>query len=383
MYCRIHPESNPDFQALQGEIRISKFKYYFCSMTKHIAGIQQIGIGIPDVHKAWDWYRKHLAMDIPIFEEAAEANLMLPYTDGKPQSRHAILAINLQGGGGFEIWQYTSRTPQPAAFDIRIGDLGIAFPKIKCRNVEEKHQTMLRQGVELISNLVKDPAGRNCFGVKDPYNNIFQIVEFDSWYSNTGALTGGVCGATIGVTDVDASMVLYRDILGYDTVVYDETGNFPDLTGLPGGDDRFRRVLLRHSEKRSGAFSNLLGPSEIELISTLSRKPRKIYENRLWGDLGFIHLCFDVIGMDELKKECEAKGFPFTVDSSQSFDMGEAAGHFTYIEDPDGTLIEFVETHKIPIIKKIGWYLDLRKRNPLKPLPKLMLQALSLNRKSG
>ena len=49
--------------------------------------------------------------------------------------------------------------------------------------------------------------------------------------------------------------------------------------------------------------------------------------------------------------------------------MGEAAGHFSYIEDPDGTLIEFVETHKVPILKKIGWYLDLRKRDPNKSLP--------------
>ena len=70
-------------------------------MTKQIVGIQQIGIGVSNVHEAWAWYRKYLAMDIPIFEEAAEANLMLPYTAGKPQKRHAILAINLQGGGGF------------------------------------------------------------------------------------------------------------------------------------------------------------------------------------------------------------------------------------------------------------------------------------------
>ena len=31
--------------------------------------------------------------------------------------------------------------------------------------------------------------------------------------------------------------------------------------------------------------------------------------------------------------------------------MGDAAGQFAYIEDPDGTLIEFVETHKVPLVK--------------------------------
>ena len=124
----------------------------------------------------------------------------------------------------------------------------------------------------------------------------------------------------------------------------------------------------------------MLGESVIELVQALDRTPKKIFEGRFWGDLGFIHLCFDINGMAEMKQLCESKGHNFTVDSANSFDMGEAAGHFTYIEDPDGTLIEFVETHKIPILKKIGWYLDLTKRNPAKPLPNLLIRALGLNR---
>ena len=89
--------------------------------------------------------------------------------------------------------------------------------------------------------------------------------------------------------------------------------------------------------------------------------------------------------MDALRKLCADKGYPFTVDSSaaqqgQSFDMGEAAGYFSYIEDPDGTLIEFVETHKVPVLKKLGIYLNLKKRNPEKPLPDGVIKALGLNR---
>ena len=103
------------------------------------------------------------------------------------------------------------------------------------------------------------------------------------------------------------------------------------------------------------------------------------------GDLGFIHLCFDVLGMKALKEECNREGFPFTVDSDvhpqgKPFDMGEAAGHFAYVEDPDGTLIEFVETHKLPVSEKLGWYINLRKRNPEKPLANWILKALKYNR---
>ena len=84
--------------------------------------------------------------------------------------------------------------------------------------------------------------------------------------------------------------------------------------------------------------------------------------------------------METIKEECTTKGYPFTVDSADSFDMGEAAGRFAYIEDKDGTLIEFVETHKMPVIKKIGWYLKLNGKNSKKPLPKWVLKALSLSR---
>ena len=84
--------------------------------------------------------------------------------------------------------------------------------------------------------------------------------------------------------------------------------------------------------------------------------------------------------MEELKKDCEKAGFPFTVDSGETFDMGEAGGRFSYIEDPDGTWIEFVETHKVPVLKKLGWYINLKKRNPEKPLPRWMLSAMGLNK---
>ena len=87
--------------------------------------------------------------------------------------------------------------------------------------------------------------------------------------------------------------------------------------------------------------------------------------------------------MDALKKECAAYGFGFTIDSADTFEMGEAAGRFSYIEDPDGTLIEFVETHKMPILKKLGWYLDLRKRTNGRPLPKWMLKMLRFSRVKG
>jgi hypothetical protein len=90
-----------------------------------------------------------------------------------------------------------------------------------------------------------------------------------------------------------------------------------------------------------------------------------------------------VVGMDLLRDECAAANNAFTVDSSDSFDMGDAAGHFSYIEDPDGTLIEFVETHKVPIMKKLGIFIDLKKRDPRTPLPNWVVKAMRIHRTKG
>ncbi|MEQ8524270.1 VOC family protein [Gracilimonas sp.] len=353
-------------------------------MEKVISGIQQIGIGIPDVHKATDWYRRHFGMDIKVFEDSATAELMTPYTGGEAHDRTAILALNMKGGGGFEIWQYTSREPQPADFDLMMGDLGINVGKIKSINVPGTYDEMESAGLDILTPLEKNPAGDYTFFVKDLYGNIWQVVKgLDFFKKKTPASTGGVVGAIIGSTDIEKARKLYSDVLGYDEVVYDKTAAFDDFKGLPGGENRYRRVLLRHSKPRQGGFSQMFGPTEIELIEVQEREPRKLFKDRYWGDLGYIHLCFDIQGMDVLKDELEANGFPFTVDSANSFDMGKAAGRFTYVEDPDGTLIEFVETHKVPIMKKIGWYIDMTKRDPKKNLPSWMISALRFSRMKG
>lgn len=348
--------------------------------SKIICGIQQLGIGNINTTEAWKWYRKNFGMDIPVFDEAAVADKMLRYTGGQPHKRRAILAINMQGGGGFEIWQYTERTPVPPNFELQLGDLGIFVGKIKSKNVKATYDLFSERKLNILGPIEKDPAGNDTFFLKDLHGNIFQIEPFQNWFSQRNDLTGGITGAIIGVTDIEKARKLYSNILGYDKIIYDKEGIFDDFKNLPGGSGKFRRVLLARTQPHQGAFSRLLGESHLELVITYDRSPQKIFKDRLWGDIGFIQICFDVARMDALREECKANGFPFTVDTGSSFDMGDAAGCFAYVEDPDGTLIEFVETHKVPVLKKFGLYFNLKKRDPEKPLPDWMVKTLGFNR---
>ncbi len=343
-----------------------------------ISAIQQVGVGTENFRNSWDWFIKYFGIDIKILEDDTIAERMLPYTGGVPQKRHACIAVNLQGGSGFEIWQYSERKPCSVPFTIEVGDLGILAAKVKCRDVAAFHKWLGAQWRDC-SPIEALPDGTPCFWVKDLYGNWFQICERKDVYIDEGKLTGGIIGAVVGVSDMAASLKFYGEVLGYDTLVSDVTA--PYSAYLSAGSKQYRRVILKRSAPQKGAFAALLGESTIELVQALERTPRKIYEGRYWGDPGFIQICFDVTGMRALGEFCALKGHPFTVDScpgGEHFDMGDASGHFTYIEDPDGTLIEFVETFKVPVAKKIGWFIDMNKRSAEKPLPKFLYRMMGL-----
>lgn len=343
----------------------------------YISGIQQIGIGIPDVVAAKRWYRDVFGMTAQVFDDAGEAALMTKYTNGKVERRRAVLSLNMQGGGGMEIWQYTSKVPVKPTFEIHYGDLGLYAAKIKSPDVVAAHTALKGYNP---GPLLETPSHSKTFYLSDPWGNLFQITQGFDWFKNAGLPTGGVYGAIIGVSDIASALKLYKNVFGIEEVVYDTTGSFEDIPGQSVSNEQYRRVLLRKHTTGEGAFGRMLGGVEIELVQALQRTPKRIFEGRCWGDSGFIHLCFDTLDMAGLKQKCADNGFPFSVDSGETFDMGDGAGRFTYCEDPDGTLIEMVETHRVPIIKKIGWYLNLKNRDRYKPLPNWMVGLLGLSK---
>ncbi len=347
-------------------------------MHDYISGIQQIGIGVTDTGEGMLKYKDMFGMNVLIFDDMAEAALMTQYTGGNVHSRRAALTMNLSGGGGFEIWQYKSRTPVSAEHTPKYGDYGIFAAKMKCKNVAAAYEYYKNDGRYTLSDLHTGPDQQQHFWITDDYGNVFNMVGCNHWFQNTTSVTGGVCGAVIGVSDMEKAITLYRDVLGISELIYDTTDNFKDVP--QEGNHKYRRVLLRKPQSGKGGFGKLLGDIDIELVQVLDKTPRKIFDGRYWGDLGFVHLCFDVINMDGLKQTAEKHGFAFSVDSENSFDMESAAGRFCYIESPEGTLIELVETHKVPVMKKLGLYINLKKRNLEKPLPDWMIKLLALSK---
>ncbi|MEY3727956.1 MAG: hypothetical protein RL098_1426, partial [Bacteroidota bacterium] len=162
-----------------------------------------MGIGVPDVQEIWSWYRQAFGLDVRIFEEAAPAPLMTRYTGGEVHHRTATLALNMAGGGGFEIWQFTSRPTVRPVFEPQLGDYGVFICKIKSEDVRHTQRHLSQMGAN-VSAALQDPAGRWTCYVQDPNGNYFQIVEGRSWFTSSKhpSKCGGVAGAVIGVSDM-------------------------------------------------------------------------------------------------------------------------------------------------------------------------------------
>lgn len=347
-------------------------------MHDYISGIQQIGIGVKDAPACLQKYAALFGMDTLVFNDVSDAHLMKQYTGDNIYKRRAILSLNMQGGGGFELWQFLNRSPANPVTFPQYGDLGIYAAKIKCADINKAYEVFCEENGLELSAIQTDEKNDEHFWVRDNNQNIFNIVTGNHWFQKSNKLVGGVSGAVIGVSDMGAAIDFYQSVLNIDKLIYDKTvlaeNPFDNTNQL------FRKVLLQKHPSGKGAFGKLLGSVEIELVQCLDRMPSKIYENRFWGDCGFIHLCFDVFDMCGLKKYAEQKGYPFKVDSIDSFGMEKASGRFCYMEDPDGTLIELVETHKVPVLKNLGIYFNLKKRNLEKPLPDWMIKLLSLSK---
>lgn len=348
-------------------------------MDSELNGIQQIGIGVTDAQAVFNWYRKHLGFDILVFEDESPATLMTQYTGGTIEHRYALLSMNMKGGGGLEIWQFKNRKPQEPKTEIEWGDLGVNAMKIRCCDLRKAHASLEELELPFLTGIVQTDESRQHFLFEDPWGNRIEVISDTYVFCETKSQFGGVLGAVIGVSQMEESLSFYKKFLGYDQVLSDRTGSYDQFTGATEK-GTVRRVVLRQSSQEVGGFGALLGPTEIELIQVLDRHPKRIFENRFWGDLGFIHICFDVQDMDSLLQRAKRLDYSFTVDSADSFDMGKAAGRFSYVEDPDGTLIEFVQTHKVPLLKRLGWFIDLRNRNPKKPLPRWIVKAMRWHR---
>ena len=127
-------------------------------------------------------------------------------------------------------------------------------------------------------------------------------------------LVAGKNAIDIGVlvSDIDASLTFYVDILGLEKV---------QEMPLPFG--------TMHRLAFGNSFVKLVDPHDIPV----GKSPL------LEGNLGFRYLTFQISNMDELCDELKAKNVEFSVEKKEYMPGVTIA----MVKDPDGNTVEFVE----------------------------------------
>ncbi len=135
----------------------------------------------------------------------------------------------------------------------------------------------------------------------------------------------------ITVTNLERSLAFWRDVLGFElSHRAHHTGDLAgEVTGVPGA-EILLAVLKGYGHK-------------IELLEYLAPSDRKHIDLRPC-DVGSVHVALTVDNLDAVLRAIAASGWK-AAGKPQTLKTGPNAGkRVVYVRDPDGTIIEFMQT---------------------------------------
>ena len=143
------------------------------------------------------------------------------------------------------------------------------------------------------------------------------------------AIVSGFNHASFTVSDMDRSLLFYRDLLGM-TLEADRELQAPHIsriTGFPG--TRMRVANLR--------VAGLM----LELIQY--REPAGERPPLRTCNVGNAHIAFDVEDLPKLCRELSARGVQFRSEPVEIPSGPLKGGYVVYFSDPDGITLEFIQ----------------------------------------
>ncbi|UCD08243.1 MAG: VOC family protein [Dehalococcoidales bacterium] len=165
----------------------------------------------------------------------------------------------------------------------------------------------------------------------------------------------GVHHIGIGVSDMDESLKFYRDLLGFKQTMFDHTGLIPGMEGITGKSKINARVVMLMNEN-----TGPLGLGMLKLVQLLPPdKPDPCFVQVLipgqrqtsvagalrWGDIAIAEACFNTRGgTGKVTEQLAEKGVKVETEAATyKFPPYDAETTFSYVRDPDNSLIELAD----------------------------------------
>ena len=136
----------------------------------------------------------------------------------------------------------------------------------------------------------------------------------------------------ITVSDLERSIEFYRDVLGLELVMTEESER--------SGDDRSKALGVAKAKVKLAILG--AGDARVELIEYVTAKGRPYDRNN--NDVGAMHIAFQVKDINAVYQRMVDHGVSFTSPPT-TIPAGPMEGwRWTYFFDPDGVSLEIIQT---------------------------------------
>ncbi|HEY93943.1 MAG TPA: VOC family protein [Dehalococcoidia bacterium] len=164
----------------------------------------------------------------------------------------------------------------------------------------------------------------------------------------------GVHHIGIGVSDMDRALHFYGNLLGFTQVMFDYRGIIPGMERITGKSINARVVMLKNENTGSLGLGmlklvQLLPPDKPDhcfiQVMTPGQPRARVKDALRWGDIAIAEACFNTRGgTGKVTEQLAEKGVKVETEAATyRFPPYDAETTFSYVRDPDNSLIELAD----------------------------------------
>jgi catechol 2,3-dioxygenase-like lactoylglutathione lyase family enzyme len=189
-----------------------------------VSSVDSIGITVSDLDRSVDFYTRVLTFEKESEREVAGTDY--EHLFGVFGLRLRVARLRL-GSEHIELMQFLAPRGRPAPPDFHSNDVWFQHVAIIVRNMDEAYARLrsfkvehASTGPQRLPDWNPNAGGIKAFYFRDPDGNHLEILEFPAgkgapkWHAPGGNLFMGIDHTAIVVTDTQASLHFYRDVLG-------------------------------------------------------------------------------------------------------------------------------------------------------------------------
>jgi catechol 2,3-dioxygenase-like lactoylglutathione lyase family enzyme len=196
---------------------------FSATYAKAATSVESIGMTVSDMDRAVEFYSAltfQKLSDVEVLGEGFE------HLEGVFGARMRIVRMQL-GNEYVDLTQYLAPPGRPIPADSRSNDLWFQHAAIVVREMDQAFEKLRALKVQFVSSgpqtlpsSIKAAAGIKAFYFRDPDQHNLEIIYFPAgkgdprWQEKTDKLFLGIDHTAIGISNTDASLKFYRDLLG-------------------------------------------------------------------------------------------------------------------------------------------------------------------------